>query len=168
LSAYWSIVFSKTLKAAEKIIDPLRDPYTARGRMTITSSPNPSDPPELHRLNEYEFQDLTCALLAVEPHIATADLFGERGQKQYGVDVIGHRKDGGIDVASCKRCATVRASQIVAWSSEFLDHWETYWKPRGVKRFVLAETAPTHSTQVAAKILAERDRFHALGLEYEA
>ena len=135
--------------------------------MTITSSPNPSDPPELHPLNEYLFQDLTCALLAVEPHIATADLFGQRGQKQYGVDVIGHRKDGGIDVASCKRCATVRASQIVAWSSEFLDHWETYWKPRGVKRFVLAVTAPTHVTQVAAKILVERDRFQALGIEYE-
>lgn len=63
----------------------------------------PGDLPPFHNLGEYVFQDLRRDLLDAEPDIATCEVYGERGQKQDGIDLRAYRKEGnGIVVGQCK------------------------------------------------------------------
>lgn len=133
----------------------------------ITRSPNRSRPLAFHELHDETFEEMTCALLAEEPHIVTADLFGTRGQSQYGVDMRGERSDGGIDIVSCKRYKEVKESFLAKWSNEFLKHWDTYWKDKGVRRFVLSVATEINSTKLIEAADVERARFHALSISYE-
>ena len=112
------------------------------------------------------FEALTCALLDKEPGVTRADLYGAPFQKQFGVDAFGETA-AGLIVASCKCYGTVKKDQLQAWSDDFLDHLDNHWRARNVRKFILAVAAPMHSTQRLADIDAQRQRFEAVGLEYD-
>ena len=112
------------------------------------------------------FEALTCALLDKEPGVHRADLYGTPHQKQFGVDAFGETATGLI-VASCKCYGKVKKGDVQTWSDDFLSHLDTHWKPRNVRKFILAVAAPMNSSQRLADIDAERERFKALGLEYD-
>lgn len=73
----------------------------------------------------------------------------------------------GIDVASCKCCRSLRKGQLGAFSDEFLDHWETQWCDKNVRRFVLCVAADVRSQQRRKELRTEVERFKALGVEYD-
>ncbi|WP_169803505.1 hypothetical protein [Sphingomonas adhaesiva] len=127
-------------------------------------------PPRLHELGEYRFQRLVTDLHALEPNVATSSEYGVRGQADFGADVIARRTRGdGVEIASCKCYETTSASQVRAWSDEFLEHWEEQWRHQDVRRFVLATTAANVASRtVQDQVTAERTRFTELGVEYEA
>jgi hypothetical protein len=112
------------------------------------------------------FEALACALLDNEPGVTRADLYGTPHQKQYGVDAFGETS-AGLIVVSCKCYGLVRAGKTAEWSDDFLKHLEAHWRPRKVRKFILAVAAPMHSAQRLADVSAERARFEALGLEYD-
>lgn len=63
----------------------------------------PGDLPPFHNLGEYVFQDLCRDLLDAEPDIATCEVYGERGQRQDGIDLRAYCKESnGIVVGQCK------------------------------------------------------------------
>jgi len=128
-----------------------------------------SIPPRFHEMDEYRFQRLVTDLYSYEPDIATSDEYGQRGQSDYGVDVIARRAAGdGQEVASCKCYERTSASQIREWSDEFLEHWDEHWKDQDIRRFVLATSAlNTASRTVQDQVSNERGRFKALGIQYE-
>ncbi|MBR1146116.1 NACHT domain-containing protein [Bradyrhizobium sp. AUGA SZCCT0431] len=112
---------------------------------------------------------MTENLIRLETSVSGADLFGIGGQRQYGIDIIAKRKDGtGIEVGSCKCYQTVRAHDLGDWSEEFLSNWHTYWWDKAVRRFILV-TASRNITSHALRnqIDLEKERFHALGIDYE-
>jgi hypothetical protein len=112
------------------------------------------------------FEALTCALLDKEPGVDRADLYGAPHQKQFGVDAFGETA-GGLIVASCKCYGKVKKGDLQTWSDDFLSHLDSHWRPRNVRKFILAVAAPMNSAQRLADIDAERERFRAVGLEYD-
>ncbi|WP_413193394.1 hypothetical protein [Pararobbsia alpina] len=135
---------------------------------TPEPSPNRGDPPDFSRLESKQFEELTCSLLDKEAGIRTADLYHLDGQAQYGIDVIGWSEESGrVVVVSCKCYKSATPKQIADWSKDFLNHWETHWKTRGVQRFILAISAHVHESHLMDEVSKQHSRFQAIGIEYE-
>jgi tetratricopeptide (TPR) repeat protein len=114
------------------------------------------------------FEEMCCALLAKEPDIVSADLFGRPRERQYGIDVIGQiAGDEGIEVISCKCRGRIRSNELRTWSDDFLCFWDTYWIERRVRRFIIAVAADIKSSTRNQQIEAEKARFSAFGITYE-
>lgn len=172
---------SPSLDNVQRLIDDIhriprgpRIDHTAAGaqpqpRPAITPSPNRSRAPQFADLDERSFEEMCRALLHAEPHLHSVNLYGTRGQKQFGIDIIGHRRDGtGIEVVSCKCMAEVRDRHVRLFSDDFLDYWDSHWRAKKVRRFVLAVAAPTDARQVQDAIESEIARFHPLHVVYES
>jgi hypothetical protein len=84
---------------------------------------NPSSPPAFHKIGEYNFQRLCRDIFAEEETVATCDIFGRRGQKQKGIDLLAPRRDGvGNEVAQCKCYEHLGTSEIEEASDRFFEH----------------------------------------------
>lgn len=75
--------------------------------------------PPFYQIDEYKFQCVCRDLLErqIDDRVKSCSIFGERGQKQYGIDLIAPL--GGSyanDVAQCKRFAKISPHEIVAAS----------------------------------------------------
>ena len=123
--------------------------------------------PQLSTFDWQHLERLTEALLNHEPEVATASQYGTSRQTQFGIDTKAELKGGGCDVASCKKYARIDNTHLATWSTEFLDHWDSHWKSKQVRRFILATYAPIDSTRVAELADVERKRFADVGLQYE-
>lgn len=81
----------------------------------------PGELPPFHRLDEYIFQDLCRDLFNAEASVAACEVYGTRGQAQFGIDLLAHRADGdGIEVGQCKGYEHFTPAQIVKVRQEFL------------------------------------------------
>jgi tetratricopeptide (TPR) repeat protein len=124
---------------------------------------------EFHRLGDERFEEVCCHLLYKEPELEGAELYGRPRQRQFGVDATARRKDGsGIHTLSCKCYKSITKGQIATFSQEFLDHWDDHWSSRGVRRFILCIACNLRSHERQKEIEAERTRFSALGITFEA
>ena len=124
-------------------------------------------PPQLDRFDWQHLERLAEALMAHEPDVVTASQYGTSRQAQFGIDTKAELTGGGCDVASCKRYARIETGHLTQWSSDFLDHWHSQWKAKGVRRFILVTTADIASTRVVELADVERKRFRPLGVGYE-
>ncbi|WP_157082998.1 hypothetical protein [Novosphingobium lentum] len=123
--------------------------------------------PPLERYDWQQLERLTESLLAHEPGVVTASQYGTAGQTQYGIDTKAELRSGGCDVASCKKYTEIATGHLAEWSSAFLNHWESRWKSKGVRRFILVTTADIAPTKVIDAADTERARFNALEVGYE-
>ncbi len=136
--------------------------------MTVPSpSPNRSRPPRFFEMDDEAFEELCCALFDKEPNIQKADRYRAPRECQFGIDILGERVGGGVEVVSCKCCSVIKKSDIPTWCDDFLKHWDTHWKDQGVRRFVLAVAVDVRSERRQAEIKQQRDRFRALGVEFD-
>jgi hypothetical protein len=134
----------------------------------IPPSPNRADPPDFFRLEAGPFEEMTCALFEKEPGISLVDLYRTAFQPQFGIDVIAERTSGdGIEVASCKCYSTISKGKIPEWSTDFLKHWDTHWKDKRVRRFILVVAANVNSQERDAEVEVEKKRFERHGIKYE-
>src|SRR5262249_561217 len=112
-----------------------------RPRMT------PSLSPPFYELDEYTFQRLCCDVFERQQGIATCNVYGRRGQKQWGIDLLARRSGGdGIEVGQCKHYQHFLPFEIRQASDAFFDHL-VYWQPRNVRRFILFVACDLDSTQ---------------------
>lgn len=131
-------------------------------------SVDPTIPPRFHEIGEYKFQRLVTELLALEPEITTSDEYGQRGQEDFGADIIARRRGGDKEIGSCKCTQTTSPAKVRDWSDEFLDHWDDHWKDQNIRRFVLATAAENVAhRKVQDQVSEEIKRFAALGIDYE-
>jgi hypothetical protein len=137
----------------------------------LTPPIDTSRAPPLYEMNEHpkRFERMSAQLVGREPGVKTVELFGIDGQRQYGIDLLAHRQASDeIEVGSCKCYQTIRASDIVKWSNDFLDHWDNYWSGRSVVRFILIVAARNiTSVDVQAEIDIQTERFRSFNVEYE-
>jgi tetratricopeptide (TPR) repeat protein len=123
--------------------------------------------PPFFELGEYDFQDLCRDLVETQPGIATCDVYGKRGQKQYGIDLIGYCSESPtIEVGQCKCCRDFQPSKFREASDEFFEHLDL-WKGRHVKRFILFVACDVSTQQQQDEILRQRQRFAEVDLCYE-
>jgi hypothetical protein len=98
---------------------------------------NPSLNPTFYELDADKFQYLCCDVFARQSGIATCDVYGTRGQKQRGIDLLARRIGGdGIEVGQCKCYTDFPPAKIRQASDEFFKHLE-YWRQQNVRRFTL-------------------------------
>ncbi len=140
----------------------------ADSNQSIVPNTNPGDPPQFNRLANDVFEEMCCAILAKEPGVISADLFGRPREKQFGIDAIGEIvSNGGIIVMSCKCYTTIKRGQLTGWSNEFMNHWETFWQKRQIRRFILAIASDVKSSERRKEIEKEKARFADIGISYE-
>jgi tetratricopeptide (TPR) repeat protein len=112
------------------------------------------------------FQDLTVDLMAGEPGLRLARLYGRRGQKQFGGDAIAECISGGSAVAQCKCYEELNESDVANACDEFhkdLSHWKKY----DTKRFILVTACDAISTKVLAEIDKQKRRFLKKSIAFE-
>ncbi|WP_322104854.1 tetratricopeptide repeat protein [Paraburkholderia sp. J41] len=137
-------------------------------RREIVPSTNRGDPPDFSQMESKQFEELTRAVLALEPDVKTAEMFHDDGEKQFGADSYGDlRGEFAIVVASSKCYGHVIPSEIKEWSDDFLKYYESFWKQRNVRRFILAVAAPVHRRATADAVFEQKQIFHERGMEYE-
>jgi hypothetical protein len=134
----------------------------------IPPSPNPGDPVPFRTMSGDVFEEMCSSLLAREPGIRQADLYGRPRESQFGIDILGeHERDNVVDVISCKCRGQIKRGELAKWSDDFLNYWDYHWRSQNVRRFVLAVAADIKSSARRTEVEAERARFSALGLTYE-
>lgn len=135
--------------------------------MPVTPSPNRSRTPTFHELDADSFEEMTCALHEKEPGVKMADLYRTKRKLQHGIDVIAERLDACIEVASCKCCSKITKGEINQWSTDFLEHWDTQWKNKNVRRFILVVATLVNSKERDDDIQEQRKRFQEIGVTYD-
>lgn len=124
--------------------------------------------PPFHDLGEYVFQDLCRDLFEAEPSVAFCDVYGTRGQRQAGIDILAHRSDGdGIEVGQCRCYRRCLPYQIKKASQDFYDHLEE-WRDKNVRRFILFVACDLSDRAQQDEIIRQRQRFAQDGIAYEA
>lgn len=123
---------------------------------------------EFHELGADRFEELCCALWSTEPDVVLPDLHGRKRQRQFGIDVLADRRAGdGIEGISCKCYKSLSKGEIADFSDEFLDHWESHWKAKNFRRFILCVACDVSAHERRREIEKETARFAALGVKYE-
>ncbi|MCP4608506.1 MAG: hypothetical protein GY845_07315 [Planctomycetes bacterium] len=122
--------------------------------------------PPFHKLGEYAFEELCRDLLDTESSVATCEIYGDRGQKQDGIDLLAHRSNGdGIEVGQCKCYKDFPPKKIGLVSDEFFRHWER-WSEENVKRFILFVACSLKTRQRQDEILKQKKRFAEVGIRH--
>ena len=133
----------------------------------MKSGMRPGQTPAFHELGEFVFQDLCRDLLDAEPDITNCEVYGKRGELQYGIDLLAQRKGGGIEVGQCKCYEEFPPAKIKEASDDFLEHLER-WSKANVKRFILMVACDLEKTLRQDEVLRQTERFRERGIEYEA
>lgn len=125
--------------------------------------------PPFYELDEYTFQELCRDLLGKEPGVATCDIFGRRGQRQFGIDLRAPRMRGsGIEVGQCKCYQEFPPGKIREASDEFFANWGNRWAKERVRRFVLFVACDLSGRTQQDEIGNQENRFRSFGIAYEA
>lgn len=125
------------------------------------------DLPPFYDLDEYVFQELCRDLLDAEPDVATCEVYGERGQRQDGIDLRAYCKEGnGIVVGQCKCYRDFPPAEIRQASEDFLAHWNR-WAHENVIRFVLCVACDMSNRHRQDELDKQKKRFAELGIGYE-
>lgn len=131
--------------------------------MQIFPSQNP-----LHNIGEYKFQDLCRELLEKENNLINSRNYEERGQSQYGADLIADCDDGiSTVIGQCKCYKSFGSADFKKASNEFLVYLDSIWNPFNVKKFILLLACKAIKTNQQVAIQEERKRFHEKGIIYE-
>ena len=156
------------LRSKNKVVKQNEVPGAWRTRSwpDLPQNINRSNPPDFHRMDSDQFEEMTCALLAKESGVSYSDLYNVRFEKQFGIDCFGEIASG-LQVASCKCYSTVKKDKIPLWSNDFLCHWNPHWRYHKIKKFILAVAAQVHSADRSREIKLEKARFAEMGVEYE-
>lgn len=134
----------------------------------VKISRNPSDEHEFHTMGSRPFEHFVRALHEAQPGILTAYLYGPDGQGQFGADHIATRNDGAadIEIGQSKAYRQFGQTKIREAADAFLDRWDAEWSSKQVKRFILFVGCAIKSRQAADEIIAQTQRFAALGVEF--
>lgn len=128
---------------------------------------NNADSPPFYRMAKQNFQPFCRDLLQRQPGVATCDVYGVNGQSQHGIDLLAHRDRGdGVEVGECKCHERFGADDIREAADRFVAYW-AHWRTRDVRRFILLVACDVERTEAQDEILTQRERFRALGVEYE-
>lgn len=123
--------------------------------------------PPFYEIGEYRFQEMCQDLFEAEASISTCNIYGTRGQKQYGVDLISSRADGdGIEVGQCKCYEKFSTSNISEASEDFFSYWDR-WSNKRIQRFILFVACNLDSRQHQDEIIRQRELFLRYGIVYE-
>ena len=113
------------------------------------------------------FEEFCVRIAAREYDVCWAVGKNYNGISQYGIDIEGYTSvNKPILVVSCKCYEKFYQYQLQKCLDEFLDNWDSHWKNRGVRKFVIALTARPNDN-LTNVITNNTDRFSDLGIDLE-
>lgn len=141
----------------------------------LNSPPEPTFPPPpvntrvqtlpFHRLSWENFERLILRLVRREQTVAECWAYGERGQKQYGLDILAELRNAPGEFAcyQCKRVEKISPSDIDKAVGQFL---QGKWASK-TKHFVLCTSLQLTDTQQVDEISKQRNALATKGIEFE-
>ncbi|GEO02091.1 hypothetical protein NSE01_39230 [Novosphingobium sediminis] len=132
-------------------------------------SRNPHDEHAFWELGSRGFENFARALHAAQTDIIGTQLYGPDGQEQFGADHIAfHRHDPipYLEVGQSKAERRFGQSEIRTAADKFIEHWESHWREKDVRRFILFVGCAIKSRQAGDEIIAQTQRFAALGIQF--
>lgn len=124
--------------------------------------------PPFHEIDDFAFQNLCRDLFVGEETVSTCDIYGVRGEGQYGIDLMAIRKNGdGIEVGQCKCYKDFPPKKIREVSDEFFKHRKGHWSKHNVKRFILFVASELNTRNRQDEILNQKQCFLKYEIKYE-
>jgi tetratricopeptide (TPR) repeat protein len=144
---------------------------SSRPKANLNISPRTAagELPRLFELDPLRFQEMCRDLLQVEAGFVTVEVYGTPGQLQRGIDTLADMagaKGSSVGQCKCVEPASFDAALIREAVSEFLKY-KKYWKPRGVKKFILFVASDASSTKVLEMNRRQKKRLAKAGFSYE-
>ena len=130
---------------------------------------NSKSPLDFSEFSDDEFQDLVCDVLRENFRIMDARVFGDRGFKQYGIDVLApyHGKEGTHCAVQAKRYKAYTVGNLNSALKEFLKHIDL-WKSKGVGLFILAFSCKNNTPKFLSRAADFRNiLFRDHGMRFE-
>jgi len=111
------------------------------------------------RADEYAFQRVSAEAYSHEPDLDRCSVYGTRGQRQDGIDVLAYCRNGvHVELVQCRRYAVFGETELAAAIDDFLTEGKR-WKKERVRRFVVATSADISDRHLQDAILAARKKF---------
>ncbi|MDX2186391.1 MAG: hypothetical protein SFV32_05635 [Opitutaceae bacterium] len=111
------------------------------------------------REHEFKFQDVSAEAYNHEPGVARCDIYGIRGQRQDGIDLLAYCQNGrNIEVVQCRCYRVFGVTELEVAIYDFLKHYKR-WKSEKVRRFVVVTSASVSDRHTQDAILAARKKF---------
>jgi len=108
------------------------------------------------RKDEFAFQRVCAEAYSHEPNISSCSIYGTRGQKQHGVDLIAYCRDGDqIELVQCKRYGAFGVRELESAIREF-HKADKHWEKKMVRRFVVVTSADISDRHLQDAILARQ------------
>src|SRR6478672_13161055 len=92
-------------------------------------------------LSDEQFEDLCRDLWGKFDGIRGTEKHARKGQKQYGVDIIGRKIEGKITLGSCKNYKKFRKPNLEKAIAEFWEH-RAYWRDLNAEGFLIFIGSP--------------------------
>lgn len=130
---------------------------------------NASDEHDFHVLGSKRFEHMVRALHEAQPNMVGSHLYGPDGQAQFGADHVAYRRDGTttvIEIGQSKAHRRFDASDIAGAAKDFLDYWDSHWKQKEVRRFILFVGCAIKGRTAHDEIITQTKEFEALGVEF--
>lgn len=111
------------------------------------------------RKDEYAFQCVCAEAYNHEPDVGSCSIYGTRGQKQHGIDLLAYCRNGSrIELVQCRRYSVFGVRELDAAISDFLKERKR-WEKENVRRFVVVTSADISDRELQDAILAEQKKF---------
>jgi len=119
---------------------------------------NSRDSLDFSRISDDDFQDLVCDILRERHLITDAQVFGDRGYKQYGIDVLApyHGREGTHCTIQAKNYKKYTVGNLDSAVGEFLKYIDL-WKSKGVGFFIIAFSCRNNTPKFLMRVAEHRN-----------
>ena len=119
------------------------------------------------REDEYAFQRVCAEAYSHEPGIDRCSIYGTRGQKQYGIDLLAFCRDGSqIELVQCRRYAVFGVAELDDAIEDFRRE-ANHWNGHEVRRFVVVTSADISDRHLQDAVIAERKAFQKKRITFD-
>ncbi|RXK53472.1 hypothetical protein ESB00_17420 [Oleiharenicola lentus] len=119
------------------------------------------------REDEYAFQRVSAEAFNHEPGIANATVYGTRGQRQDGIDVIAYCQNGKEkELAQCRRYRQFGKEDLAEAIREYFEKGKR-WQKEKVRRFVVITAADVTDRHLQDAVMAAQKRFKKKKIIFE-
>jgi tetratricopeptide (TPR) repeat protein len=130
-------------------------------------SPNRAKPLRYYELPPETFQVLCREALRQVPGVDDTQVYGVRGQRQLGIDILVKFPKKKLWVAQCKACQPSAARRNLDEAvDEFVPH-AAHWRSRGADRFLVMIGCDSDDVKLQDDLPAYEAKLAALGFEFQ-
>lgn len=119
------------------------------------------------RKDEYAFQCVSAEAYSHEPGLDRCSVYGTRGQRQHGIDLLAYCRNGvEIELVQCRRYSLFGVGELDEAIQEFLKEGQR-WRKEKVRRFVVITAADISDRHLQDAILSARKKFRKQSIIFD-